>query len=120
MTEYTDMTDEDLAKELVGKKIVGIEGNALKLSDGTRLEFEDAADCCAYFNADIEAIDLEDNAITKINHIDTDENGNDEKWSLHILSRHKLIAKVNIEGKLGTGYYCHSITPIVKRPETSS
>lgn len=112
-----DMTSRDLAENLVGKSIKGIAGDTIELTDGTVLELEDTGDCCAYFNGSLEVIDLTDNAITSVKHVDRepkDDSDYDEHWSLHILSAHKLIAKVNIDGNATSGYYCHSINLKVK------
>lgn len=110
-----DMTDGDLAKQLVGKGIKAIAGETIELTDGTVLEIEDTSDCCAWFQGDIEAFDFGDNVITAVERHDTEaENEYDEAWSLHVLSAHKLIAKVNIEGNASNGYYCHSVNLIVK------
>jgi hypothetical protein len=63
-----DMTAEDLERELIGKTVTGIDEseNKLTLNDGTTLEFRDTADCCAWFNANLRAGNLTDNAITAI------------------------------------------------------
>ena len=110
-----DMSSADLASQLIGKRIVSIAGETLQLDDGTVLQFEDTSDCCAYFNANVEAFDFFENAITNVTQIDTGKNEYDEAWSLHVLSNHKLIAKVNIEGTSSSGYYCHSVNLIVRR-----
>lgn len=110
-----DMTDRDLAKQLVGKSIKSIAGSTIELTDGTVLEIEDTSDCCAWFSGDIEAFDFDDNVITAVEHHDAEaEHTYEEAWSLHVLSAHKLIAKVNIEGDPTSGYYCHSVDLIVK------
>lgn len=110
-----DMTDGDLAKQLVGKSIKAIAGETIELTDGTVLEIEDTSSCCAWFQGDIEAFDFDDNVITSVEEHDAEaENEYDEAWSLHVLSAHKLIAKVNIEGNATSGYYCHSVNLIVK------
>ena len=114
-----DASADDFAKELIGKSIKAIAGDTIELNDGTILELEDTSDCCAYFNGDLEVIDLTDNAVTGVEHVDrdpSDDSDYDEHWSIHILSTHKLIAKVNIDGNASNGYYCHSINLRVKRP----
>ncbi|MCS4277378.1 hypothetical protein M2390_003146 [Mycetocola sp. BIGb0189] len=110
-----DMTESDLSGQLIGKSITAIAGKTMTLNDGTVLEFENAADCCAWFDATLESIDLNDNAITAVTRVGAKAAEDyDEAWSLHILSAHKLIAKVNIEGNASSGYYCHSILLNVK------
>ena len=66
--DYYDMTDEDLASELVGKKIVNIDPdtNTITLQDGTKLIFRDANECCAWFKAELKEKNLTDNAITHV------------------------------------------------------
>ena len=107
--DYSDMTDQDLAGELVGKKIVKIdtENSTMTLHDGTVLKFHDASDCCAWFEAELEEKNLTDNAIT---HVTTSGQYGDESWTIHILAANKHIADVNITGDEGSGYYCHSIS----------
>ena len=117
MSETTiyDMTGDELAAQLIGKSIKAIAGNTIELTDGTVLEIQDTSDCCAWFRGDIEAFDFGDNVITAVE--DHDEEAEDEyahAWSLHVLSAHKLIAKVNIEGDPSNGYYCHSVNLRVK------
>lgn len=112
-----DMTAADLEEHLLGKTVTAVAGDTITLSDGTALRFEDTADCCAYFNAELRAGNFTDNAITAVNQIDTGENEYDEKWSLHILAADKRVATVDIEGTSSSGYYCHSVNLIVTRPE---
>lgn len=112
-----DMSDRDLAERLIGKSIVSVSGDSMTLNDGTVLELENTGDCCAWFTGSLEVIDLSDNAITNVEYIDrgpSDDSDYDEHYSLHILSAHKLIAKVNIDGNATSGYYCHSINLKVK------
>ena len=106
--DYYDMTDEDLASELVGKKIVNIDPdtNTITLHDGTKLILRDANECCAWFEAELKEKNLTDNAIT---HVTTTGEYGDESWSIHILAANKHIADVNITGDATSGYYCHSI-----------
>jgi|GEM_PF-4350655 len=110
-----DVESNDLQLELIGRRIVSTSGETLTLDNGTVLEFEDTADCCAYFNANVEVFDFEDNVITNVRDIDTSTGEYREAWSLHVLSKHKLIAKVNIEGNSGSGYYCHSVDLTVRK-----
>ena len=110
-----DMSDRDLAEQLVGKSIKSIAGSTIELTDGTVLEIEDTSDCCAWFRGDIEAFDFNDNVITAVETHDAEaEDEYTEAWSLHVLSAHTLIAKVNIEGDPTSGYYCHSVNLTVK------
>lgn len=106
--DYYDMTDQDLAGELIGKKIVEIDTdvNTMTLHDGTVLKFHDAFDCCAWFAAELEEKNLTDNAIT---HVTTSGQYGDASWTIHILAANKNIADVHISGDEGSGYYCHSI-----------
>lgn len=112
------MERDDLASRIIGRSIRVIEGNTITLDDGTVLELEDEADCCAWFAATIEVIDLTENVITNVVEVATphDEDDGIQSWSLHILSRHQLLAKVNIEGDPTSGYYCQSVNLIVHRP----
>ena len=110
-----DMTDHDLAMQLVGKSVKAIAGTTIELTDGTVLNLEDTSDCCAWFRGDVEAFDFGDNVITAVERHDVEtEDDYSEAWSLHVLSAHKLIAKVNIEGDPTSGYYCHSVNLRVK------
>lgn len=106
--DYYDMTDQDLASELVGKRIVQIDAdsNSMTLHDGTVLIFQDSSDCCAWFQAELEEKNLTDNAIT---HVATSGEYGDESWSIHVLAADRHIADVHITGDEGSGYYCHSI-----------
>lgn len=106
--DYYGMDDQDLAVELIGKKIVEIntENNTLTLHDGTVLKFHDAFECCAWFEAELEEKNLTDNAITNVT---TSGQYGDESWTIHILAADKNIADVHISGHEGSGFYCHSI-----------
>jgi len=95
------MTGEDLTNDLIG--------NAPQLSDGAALEFEDAANYYVHINADVQAVDRDDNAITNIKHL-----GPEESAHFTRLSQHRVIVKITIESDLGSGYYCQSITLVVK------
>lgn len=113
-----DMTPEDLADALIGRVVVEvIEGdNVLVLDDGTCLEFEDTADCCAWFSADLKAGHLSDNAVTAVKVIDDSDDEYDESWTVHILAADDRIADLHVEGTESSGYYCHSINLVVKKP----
>lgn len=116
-TIIQDMSDSDLARQLIGKRIKAIAGQTIELTDGTVLEIEDTQDCCAWFAGDIEAFDYHDNVITAVKeHEASAAHDIDEAWTLHVLSAHTLIAKVNIEGNATSGYYCHSVNLRVKGP----
>lgn len=114
--DYLDMTDRDLAGELIGKRIVEIDAdaNTMTLHDGTVLTFHEASECCACFEAELKEKNLTDNAIT---HVTTSGEYGDESWSIHILAANKHIADVNITGDRGTGYYCQSIELEITRPD---
>lgn len=114
--DYCDMTDRDLAGEIIGKSIVEINAdeNTMTLHDGTVLTFHEASECCAWFEAELKEKNLTDNAIT---HVTTSGEYGDESWSIHILAANKHIADVNITGDRGTGYYCQSIELEITRPD---
>ena len=115
-----DMTPEDLERELIGKSIVEIDesGNNLMLNDGTILEFRDTADCCAWFDANLRAGNLTDNAITAIKVTDRQgEQYGDEDYTIHILAANKNIADLDIYGNPTSGFYCHSINLAIYNPK---
>ena len=109
-THY-DITEGDLERELIGKRIVNIDedANTLTLDDGTHLIFEDTSSCCAWFRGQLHAGNLTDNAITNVWQEWTGEGEYAEAWVLHILAGENRIASVDIEGNSASGYYCHSI-----------
>lgn len=119
MTEVIyDMTDEDLSRFLIGKTIRAIEGKNIELTDGTVLSIADAQECCAWFQGDIEAFDFEDNVITAVEEVESEaRDPADMAWQLHVLSNHKKIAQVNIEGDPSSGYYVHSVNLFVERAQ---
>lgn len=117
MREYTDriwdMGQSDLEKRLIGKRVVEINENnsEMTLDDGTVLVFQDESDCCAWFEAELKAGNLTDNAVTAVRVTDRQENEyGDEDYTLHILAADETIADLNITGNPTSGYYCHSIT----------
>lgn len=117
-----DMTAEDLERELIGKTVTAIDEseNKLTLNDGTTLEFRDAADCCAWFNANLRAGNLTDNAITAIKVTDRqEEEYADEDYTIHIFAANKKIADLDINGNPTSGYYCHSIQLNIHTPKES-
>ena len=114
-----DMTPEDLERELIGKSIVEIDesGNNLMLNDGTILEFRDTADCCAWFDANLRAGNLTDNAITAIKVTDRPGEYVCEDYTIHIFAANKKIADLDINGNPTSGYYCHSINLAIYNPK---
>ena len=115
-----DMSVDDLEEALIGKSIVEIDEsrNNLMLNDGTTLEFRDTADCCAWFNANLKAGNLTDNAITAIKVTDNQkEEYGDEDYTIHILAANKKIADLDINGNPTSGYYCHSINLGIYTPK---
>ena len=107
-----DMTFDDLKKELIGKTVVAIDegDNALTLDDGRVLKFRDTAECCAWFNGELRAGNLTDNAVTALKVTDRQKEAyDDEDYTIHILAANKKIADLDIYGNPTSGYYCHSI-----------
>jgi hypothetical protein len=113
--EVYDLEKEDLEKEVLGNRIVSIEDKKIQLSNGKVLEIEDVSDCCAWFVGDIKAFDFADNVVTGVEKVEH-QGGSDapEAWTLRVLSNHKTIAEVNIEGDSTSGYYCHSVVMTIK------
>lgn len=117
-----DMSSSDLAKQLLGKRIVTINEDAktCSLDDGTVLEFEDTGDCCAWFSAHLKEGNLVDNAITAIDYVDVEhENSWEQRYDLHVLAADKRVMAVEITGDPTSGYYCHSINLKVKETSTN-
>ena len=115
-----DMSVDDLEEALIGKSIVEIDEsrNNLMLNDGTTLEFQDTHDCCAWFNANLRAGNLTDNAITAIKVTDRQgEQYGDEDYTIHILAANKNIADLDIYGNPTSGFYCHSINLGIYNPK---
>lgn len=109
-----DMTPRDLERELIGRTVTNIDVRkcALTLDDGRVLKFQDTRDCCAWFNGELRAGNLTDNAITAIKvteHQDPEDVYGDEDYTIHILAADKTIADLDITGNPTSGYYCHSI-----------
>ena len=102
---------------LLGQTIASIDGKVVVLANGVRLSIEDTEDCCSWFEGDIEAFDFVDNVVTAVEQTPraNDEQEGRERWSIHILSAHKLIAQVNINGDHSSGYYCHSVNLVVEK-----
>lgn len=110
-----DMSVDDLAKEVVGHSISAIQDNQITLSNGKILEIENTSDCCAWFEGDIKAFDFKDNIVTAVEQIDREPHAKAfEAWTLRVLSNHKTIAEIDIEGDSSSGYYCHSVNLTIK------
>ena len=115
MKTIYDMSVSDLSPLMVGNKIVAIVGNEITLSNGTVLEIEDTADCCAWFDGKVEAINLDDNMVTACEWVELPEVEDClERYTINILSADKVLAKIDIEGDSSSGYYCSSVNLIVK------
>ena len=115
-----DMTFDDLEKELIGKTVVAIDEseNTLTLNDGRKLKFQDTADCCAWFNGELRAGNLTDNAVTALKVTDRQKEAyDDEDYTIHILAANKKIADLDIYGNPTSGYYCHSINLDIYTPK---
>ncbi|GAA1049475.1 DUF7448 domain-containing protein [Arthrobacter russicus] len=113
MNRIYDMTEDDLAKIVLGKTITNIDtkNNTCTLNDGTILEFEDTSDCCAWFSAELHAGHLTQNMITNIQVEDkaADDQDFDQKYTIHVLAEATEVLAIDIEGTPTSGYYCHSI-----------
>ena len=113
---YYDADEGDFQKVLIGKRIIALTESTVTLDDGTVLQIEDGGGCCAWFSGAFRALDLDDNAITRVEHVDrAEENDGDEHWSLNIYTANKQIAAVDIDGNPTSGYYGSSITLVVRR-----
>lgn len=120
---YPDNGTEALIDTLPGHKIVkiidnfvaghGKPGPAIMLDDGRILQLVEAEECCAWFTANINNIDLDDNIITRIEEEYPSNRCRDLSYlqvTLHVLTRDKKIADINVFGDETSGYYCHDIT----------
>lgn len=117
-----DMTPQELKRELIGRTVTKIDegDNALTLDDGRVLKFRDTADCCAWFNGELRAGNLTDNAITAVKVTENQDPENvygNEDYTIHILAADKNIADLDITGDPTSGYYCHSIDLEIYTPE---
>lgn len=115
---YFSADEGDFEKELVGKRIVALTESTVILDDGSVLQIEDGGDCCAWFSGAFRALDLDDNAITRVERVDRGKESEidwDEHWSLNIYTAHKQIAAVDIDGNPSSGYYGSSINLVVRR-----
>lgn len=115
-----DMTPADLKRELIGRTITSIDEseNTLTLDDGRTLVFRDTWDCCAWFDANLKAGNLTDNAITALKVTDRqEEEYGDEDYTIHIFAANKKIADLDINGNPTSGYYCHSINLDIYNPK---
>lgn len=120
--EIYDLRQEDLEKEVLGKKVVHINETlgTIELNDGTTLQLQDTSDCCAYFNGQLKAGNFTDNVITAVRHEDLGDDPYDEHWALHILAGDDRIASIDIDGTSTSGYYCHSINLDVITPKENA
>jgi hypothetical protein len=110
-----DMSSDDLSKAIVGSSILAIDKNKITLSSGKTLEIENTSDCCAWFEGDIKAFDFKDNVVTGIEQVEREGTANaPEAWTLKVLSNHRTIAEIDIEGDSSSGYYCHSVNLRIK------
>lgn len=115
-----DMTAQDLEKVLIGRTVTNIDEDekTLTLDDGRVLEFRNTWDCCAWFEAELSAGNLTDNAITALKVTDRqEEEYGDEDYTIHILAANKKIADLDISGNPTSGYYCHSINLDIHTPK---
>ncbi|MGO2600840.1 MAG: DUF7448 domain-containing protein [Brevibacterium aurantiacum] len=121
--EIHDLRQEDLEKEVLGKKVVHINETlgTIELNDGTTLQLQDTSSCCAYFDGQLKAGNFTDNAITAVSHEDlSDKRDYEEHWALHILAGDDRIASIDIDGTSTSGYYCHSINLDVIIPKENA
>lgn len=112
------MTTDDLSAQLVGRRIVHINPNrrTIKLDNGTKLWLQNTEECCAYFEAKINSIDLSQNAVTSVRREElpaTDSSPSAEHYALTVLTVDKEICSIEIEGNLGTGEYFRSINLVI-------
>lgn len=119
-TERVYGADEvDFAKELVGRSITLVDDyhNFIFLDDGTKLKLEDAQGCCAWFQVEDVRVthDYQHNIITAVTRreLPDTENG----FTITVLAGVQELMEIDIDGSLGSGYYCQSIDLLVHRPE---
>lgn len=114
----SDVTKADLEKLLIGHKIVDIneDDKTIILDDGTQLTFEDADECCAWFEAELKKGNLVDNIVTAVKYEQLEpEKGRPDRFTLHVLAVDENICDVNIYGNSTSGCYCQSVNLKVKR-----
>lgn len=118
-THHYSADVDEFRKELVGKKILGVGHSTLLLEDGTELVIEAGGDCCAYFEGWFETVgDPEQAVVTRVDRVDLEETsqyGGDVNFSINIYAAHRQIAKAEVRGDEGTGYYGSSITLVVRK-----
>lgn len=112
-----DVTDTDLEKLLIGHKIVDIveEDKIIILDNGTQLTFEDAEECCAWFEAELKKGNFADNMVTAVKYEQLESEEYPDRFTLHVLAVNENICDVDIYGNSTSGQYCQSVSLIVKR-----
>ena len=110
----------EFEKELMGKRITSVGLRTLILEDGTELVIEDGGDCCAYFEGWFETVgDPTDAVITRVEQVNKGEDPNDYNsnvaFSINIYAAHQQIAKAEVQGNVGSGYYGSSINLLVTK-----
>lgn len=110
MEDSFALHSEELLKVLQGRKIVKIDydGQYIELDNGVELKLEQSDGSGNYNYASISNIDVKNNIITNVVMADYDspsEGSFKSSYTLHILSKNKTIAQINVEEDADSEWY---------------
>jgi hypothetical protein len=111
-----DSIEADLSEILVGRSIVGVDGDKLHLDDGTYLDVEPNSGCggCSSGNYWIEEIAAFENAITRVSYVES-ERGDNDLYEVFVYAATGPSARIlAVTGDVGNGWYGSGYTILVR------
>lgn len=108
--------DEQIKKLLLGRKIVKVADDQVKLDNGDLVKIVPNVDCCVAYN--ITDLNDVDNIITRVECVVEDEEPAEVfagTYAVYVVAEHKKIKAWGVSGDDGNGYYGTGYQLFVKR-----
>lgn len=112
---FLEVSDETLAAELVGKTIVSVDKGKyevdIELDDGTVLVIENNHEYWNWFDVyDVPEINLVNTPVTEVREVMTTMiDPEEDAFDVVVLSGDTTVIRMQIDGYLASGVYCHSV-----------
>lgn len=108
--EYTYRDKTEIAKTLIGHKVIKVSGDTLELDDGRALRFEGNVGGCVCGAGDYDLTDLNevDNIITNVEFVDNPDSDYSHGagiYQIFVFAENKKINLATFTGSDGNGYY---------------
>jgi hypothetical protein len=123
---YDETNHPQVAKLLIGRRVVKVSDNTLRLDDGRELVFDghDGGCACGAGDYELTALNEVDNVITRVEFLDSPDGDDhpcgDGRYEIFVFADNKMVNLATFKGTDGNGYYGTGYQITVRTPVAST